>query len=212
MTGIELGIRRGRLIVLAAPSGAGKTSLVRALLERLPELQFSVSYTTREPRAAERDGADYHFVSAAEFEAMRARDAFLEYARVFDHWYGTGRDEVNATLERGLSVLLEIDWQGARQVRVAAPEAISVFVLPPSMAELERRLRGRRTDTEATIQRRLGEARADMAHWIEFDHVLINDDLRQAAAELTAIVSGQAPRGAGLPAVLRRRIEAILAG
>jgi guanylate kinase len=196
--------------VLAAPSGAGKTSLVHALLRRLPDLKFSISYTTRPKRSLEREGRDYFFVDLPQFQEMIAAGAFLEYARVFDNWYGTGRQQVNDLLERGHSVLLEIDWQGARQVRKAAPEAITVFVLPPSLPELERRLRGRGTDEEATIRRRLDDALSDMAHWDEFDRVLINDDLDQAAAALAAIVAGQDSLRAPLPAALRERIAAIL--
>lgn len=196
--------------MLAAPSGAGKTSLVHALLRRLPDLKFSISYTTRPKRSLEREGRDYFFVDLPQFQEMIAAGAFLEYARVFDNWYGTGRQQVNNLLERGHSVLLEIDWQGARQVREAAPEAITVFVLPPSLPELERRLRGRGTDEEATIRRRLDEALSDMAHWDEFDRVLINDDLEQAAAALAAIVAGRDSPRAPLPAALRERIAAIL--
>jgi guanylate kinase len=198
--------------VLAAPSGAGKTSLVHALLRRLPDLKFSISYTTRPKRSLEREGRDYFFVELPQFQEMIAAGAFLEYACVFDNWYGTGRQQVNDLLERGHSVLLEIDWQGARQVREAAPEAITVFVLPPSLPELERRLRGRGTDEEATIRRRLDEALSDMAHWDEFDRVLINDDLDQAAAALAAIVAGRDSPRAPLPAALRERIAAILGG
>jgi guanylate kinase len=198
--------------VLAAPSGAGKTSLVHALLRRLPDLKFSISYTTRPKRSLEREGRDYFFVDLPQFQEMIAAGAFLEYARVFDNWYGTGRQQVNDLLERGHSVLLEIDWQGARQVRKAAPEAITVFVLPPSLPELERRLRGRGTDEEATIRRRLDDALSDMAHWDEFDRVLINDDLEQAAAALAAIVAGRDSPRAPLPAALRERIAAILGG
>jgi guanylate kinase len=198
--------------VLAAPSGAGKTSLVHALLRRLPDLKFSISYTTRPKRSLEREGRDYFFVELPQFQEMIAAGAFLEYACVFDNWYGTGRQQVNDLLERGHSVLLEIDWQGARQVREAAPEAITVFVLPPSLAELERRLRGRGTDEETTIRRRLNEALSDMAHWDEFDRVLINDDLDQAAAALAAIVAGRDSPRAPLPAALRERIAAILGG
>lgn len=198
--------------MLAAPSGAGKTSLVHALLRRLPDLKFSISYTTRPKRSLEREGRDYFFVDLPQFQEMIAAGAFLEYARVFDNWYGTGRQQVNDLLKRGHSVLLEIDWQGARQVREAAPEAITVFVLPPSLPELERRLRGRGTDEEATIRRRLDEALSDMAHWDEFDRVLINDDLDQAAAALAAIVAGRDSPRAPLPAALRERIAAILGG
>lgn len=193
---------RGRLWVFAAPSGAGKTSLVRALLERDPSLRFSISYTTRPPRASEVHGRDYFFVSEPEFLAMVERQAFLEHARVFDHWYGTGREHVESLLAGGHSVLLEIDWQGARQVRERAPDSRSIFILPPSVAELERRLRGRRTDTEAVIQRRLRDALGDMGHWSEFDYVVVNQDFATALEQLAAIVTGRGEDSrTGLPAV-----------
>jgi guanylate kinase len=203
---------RGRLWVIAAPSGAGKTSLVRALLERDPSLRFSTSFTTRPPRTAEVHGRDYFFVSEAEFLAMVQRQAFLEHARVFDHWYGTGREHVESLLAGGHSVLLEIDWQGARQVRERAPDSRSIFILPPSVAELERRLRGRKTDAEPVIQRRLRDALGDMGHWSEFDYVVVNEDFAAALRELADIVAG---RGEGartsLPAV-QTAAAAIVAG
>ena len=204
--------RAGELWVVAAPSGAGKTSLVRALLERDPSLKFSTSYTTRPPRSSEVDGRDYFFVSKQQFQEMVRADAFLEHARVFDHWYGTGRDHVASLLADGSTVVLEIDWQGARQIRKRAPESNSVFILPPSVAELERRLRGRKTDTEQVIRRRLDDARGDMTHWDEFDHVLINDDFAQALERLAAIIGGR-EQGARkeLPAV-RAAAAAIVAG
>lgn len=202
--------RRGRLIVIAAPSGAGKTTLVHALLERVPGLEFSVSYTTRAPRETERPGVDYFFVAEAEFRRMIEADAFLEYARVFDHWYGTGREHVDALLDAGRTVILEIDWQGARQVRARAPEAVSVFVMPPSVAELERRLRGRKTDSEATIRRRLDDALGDMSHWREFDYVLINEDVAAAADELAAIVLGKSGGHETRSAPVQARMAAIL--
>lgn len=181
---------RGRLIVLAAPSGAGKTTLVRALLERMPDLRFSVSYTTRRPRPGERHGVDYFFVSPDEFEEMVRRDAFLEHARVFDHWYGTSRDHVEGLLRSGSTVLLEIDWQGARQVRRRAPEAVTVFILPPCVSALEARLESRASDPPEVIARRLRDSVADMGHWNEFGYVVVNDDLDRAADELGEIVRG----------------------
>jgi guanylate kinase len=193
---------RGQLWVIAAPSGAGKTSLVRALLEREPGLRFSISYTTRPKRSSEVDGRDYFFVTEAEFLAMVDRQAFLEHARVFDNWYGTGRDHVDGLLAGGHSVVLEIDWQGARQVRERAPESRSIFILPPSVAELERRLRGRQTDSEAVIRRRLRDALDDMAHWPEFDYVVINDDFDAALGRLSAVVAGRGEDArASVPAV-----------
>jgi guanylate kinase len=182
---------RGRLFVIAAPSGAGKTSLVRALMQREPGLRFSISYTTRRQRPTELHGRDYFFVGPDEFERMIEAGEFLEHAQVFDHRYGTARRQVEEALAAGQDLILEIDWQGARQVRAALPECVSVFILPPSRAELERRLRGRATDTEAVVQRRLRDAAADMTHWSEFEYVVVNDDFGQAVEELQAIVSGR---------------------
>lgn len=208
----EAGSRRGRFIVLAAPSGAGKTSLVRKLLERVDDLKFSVSYTTRPRRQEEVEGKDYVFVNRAKFERMVDEDAFLEHAEVFGHCYGTSRDDVESLLARGHTVVLEIDWQGARQIREAVPGATSIFILPPSMDELEERLRGRGTDSPETIERRLGEAVDDIAHWGEFDYALINDDLDVAAEELAAIVSGRDGAHRTSCETLRERIEAIVGG
>lgn len=178
----------GRLFVVAAPSGAGKTSLVRALMERQPRLRFSVSYTTRKPRPTEIDGEDYHFVSPAQFDAMVQNDEFLEHARVFDNQYGTGVRVVQEGLARGEWLLLEIDWQGARQVRARLPAARSIFILPPTRAALEERLRSRSTDSEAVIQRRLADAADDLSHWCEFDYVVVNDRFDRAVNDLLAIV------------------------
>ncbi len=178
----------GRLYVIAAPSGAGKTSLVKALMQREPRMHFSVSHTTRPPRPNEVDGRDYHFVTRAEFEGMVARNEFLEHARVFDNYYGTGLAAVQSELRAGHLLLLEIDWQGARQVRARLPAARSIFILPPSRGALEQRLRARSTDTEAVIRRRLRDAADDMAHWTEFDYVVFNDRFEQALADLLAIV------------------------
>jgi len=201
----EIAKPRGRLIVLAAPSGAGKTTLVRALLERAPDLRFSVSYTTRPPRPGERDGVDYFFVSREQFDAMVREDAFLEYAQVFDHWYGTSREHVENLLRTGASVLLEIDWQGARQVRARAPDAITVFILPPCVGALETRLKGRASDPPEVIARRLRDSVADMEHWNEFGYVVVNDDLARAADELADIVTGGgAQHRTDLPGVAAR--------
>jgi guanylate kinase len=203
--------QRGRLIVLAAPSGAGKTTLVHALLARAPDLVFSVSYTTRKPRAGERDGHDYFFVSEPEFMRMVDAGAFLEHARVFDHWYGTGVEHVNRILERGRSVLLEIDWQGARQVKSRSPEACTVFILPPSLAELERRLRGRGTDSEERIGRRLRDALGDISHWSEFDYAVVNERVDPAVEALAAIVAGQGKAHSTRSATIEARVREILA-
>jgi len=204
-------ITPGRLIVLAAPSGAGKTSLVRSLRERDPSIRFSISYTTRPPRTGEVNGRDYHFVEQADFERMIEDGAFLEYARVFDNYYGTGAEQIRALNQSGQDVLLEIDWQGARQVREAMPECLSIFILPPSAEELERRLRGRSTDSEAIIQRRLGDSRDDMAHWSEFDYVVINEDFDQALAELRAILDGRGESCATASQAARSRAELVIA-
>ena len=185
--------RRGRLFVIAAPSGAGKTSLVRALMQREPGLRFSISYTTRRQRPNEVHGRDYFFVGREEFDRMAEAGQFLEHATVFGNSYGTARVQVEQSLESGQDLILEIDWQGARQIRSALPECCSIFILPPSRAELERRLRGRGTDTEEVIVRRLGEAAEDMGHWREFDYVVVNDSFDRALDELSAIVQGRDP-------------------
>ncbi len=183
--------RRGRLFVVSAPSGAGKTSLVKALLERDPALRVSVSHTTRKPRPHEADGREYFFVSTEAFRDLVARGAFLEHAQVFDNSYGTGRETVEQLLTAGTDVVLEIDWQGARQVRAALPECITIFILPPSRSALEDRLTRRQTDSPEVIARRLRDAVDDMSHWTEFDYVVVNDRFDQAVDDLTAIVAGQ---------------------
>jgi guanylate kinase len=184
----EKSMERGRLYVVSAPSGAGKTSLVKALMEREPRIRFSVSYTTRKPRPNEIPGRDYHFVTMERFAEMVAAGEFLEHAQVFDNCYGTGVHTVEEALANGEQLLLEIDWQGAAQVRARLPEARSIFILPPSRASLEQRLRARSTDTDAVIKRRLQDAAQDLTHWAEFDHVVINDRFATALADLQAIV------------------------
>ena len=184
-------MRHGRLYVVAAPSGAGKTTLVKALMEREPAIRFSVSYTTRRPRRSEIDGRDYHFVNMQRFEDMAAKGEFLEHARVFDNCYGTAVGAVQAALAKGELLLLEIDWQGARQVRARLPEARSIFILPPSRAALEQRLLARELDSETVIRRRLKDAADDLTHWTEFDYVVINDRFEQAVADLLDIVHGR---------------------
>jgi guanylate kinase len=187
-------MQRGRLYVVSAPSGAGKTSLVKALMEREPRIRFSVSYTTRRPRQTEVPGRDYHFVSMERFNEMAAHGEFLEHAQVFDNSYGTGVRTVEEALANGEQLLLEIDWQGAGQVRARLPEAISIFILPPSREALEQRLRTRSTDSDAVIERRLRDAAQDLAHWHEFDYVVINDRFDQALADLQAIVEDRGDR------------------
>ena len=183
--------QRGKLFVIAAPSGAGKTSLVRALMQRRPTLRFSISYTTRAQRPTERNEHDYFFVDKEKFEQMRDAGEFLEHARVFDNYYGTSRSQVERLLDAGQDVLLEIDWQGAQQIRRTLPECRSIFMLPPSRAALEQRLRGRGTDSDEVIARRLRDSLADLSHWGEFDYIVVNDDFDRATGELEAIVTGQ---------------------
>ena len=183
--------KRGHLFLVTAPSGAGKTSLVRALLKDHPNMKFSISYTTRPKRPTEEDGRDYHFVDKAGFERMVKAGEFLEHAQVFDNYYGTSRKTVESEMARGRDVLLEIDWQGARQVRKLMPEAVSIFILPPTRPELERRLRHRGTDSDEVIARRFKDAVADMSHWSEFDYVVVNDDFDRAVQALAGIVAGR---------------------
>ncbi|MEX0976492.1 MAG: guanylate kinase [Woeseia sp.] len=199
-----------KLFVLAAPSGAGKTTLVRELMKRRPELQFSISYTTRKKRITEEDGRDYYFVAPEKFLELQRAGELLESALVFDNHYGTGRRQVEEHLAAGRHVILEIDWQGARQVRVATPDCISVFILPPSRADLEQRLRNRCTDSEAVIERRLRDALSDMSHWREFDYVIVNDDLQQAVSELEAVIDGEARDSRVDAPALAERIRSVL--
>ena len=180
----------GTLYVIAAASGAGKTSLVKALVEADSGITVSVSHTTRAGRPGERDGVDYHFVSIEKFQAMIAEGAFLEHAKVFDNYYGTGRAGIEGQLAQDRDVILEIDWQGARQVRAAFPECVGIFVLPPSRGALELRLRGRGQDPDEVIARRMRDAVAEMSHYAEFDHLIINDDFQVALADLKAIFRG----------------------
>jgi len=181
----------GTLYIVAAPSGAGKTSLTRALLEREPGIALSVSYTSRPPRPNEVDAVHYHFVSRGLFEEMIRRGEFFEHAVVHGDLKGTARSAVERTLAQGKDVLLEIDWQGARQVREQMQDTVSIFILPPSRAELERRLRSRGADSDAVIRRRLADSRADIAHAREFDYLLVNDDFATALADLHAIVKNR---------------------
>jgi guanylate kinase len=184
-------VPRGQLYVIAAPSGAGKTSLVKALLERVPELRLSVSHTTRAKRPKEEHGREYFFVTIPEFKDKVAQGDFLEHAQVFDNFYGTGRAPVEEQLAAGRNVILEIDWQGARQVRASMPSASTIFILPPSRQALEQRLRSRGTDSDEVIARRLRDAVGDMSHWNEFDYVVVNDDFERATSDLASIVLGK---------------------
>ena len=182
---------RGKLFVIAAPSGAGKTSLVKALLDSEPRLRLSVSHTTRKRRPTEEDGREYHFVKPGEFQRRVEAGEFLEHARVFDNCYGTSRAFVEQQLAAGHDVLLEIDWQGAQQVRARMPECVSIFVLPPARRALAERLARRATDTAEVIARRLADAAADMSHYREFDYVVVNDHFDQAVTDLKRIVEGE---------------------
>lgn len=179
----------GTLYIYAAPSGAGKSSLVSALIEEMAGIEVSVSHTTRQARPGEEDGVHYHFVSVEKFESMVEQDAFLEYARVFDNFYGTARSSIQQRLEEGVDVILEIDWQGARQVREQFPQSVSVFILPPSREALVERLKGRGQDSDEVIARRMSDARSEMSHYDEFDYLVINDDFDTARNELAAIVT-----------------------
>lgn len=178
----------GNLYVVAAPSGAGKTTLVKRLLQNERDVRLSISYTTRLPRTGEENGREYHFVDVESFRRMIEQGDFLEWAEVHGNYYGTSKTWISNQMAEGSDVLLEIDWQGAQQVRTQFPEAIGVFVLPPSQEELERRLTGRGTDSREIIDRRLAAARTEMRHVGEFDYVIINDDLERALDDLRAIL------------------------
>jgi guanylate kinase len=184
-------MKRGRLYVIAAPSGAGKTSLVHALMRRRPDLKFSVSCTTRKPRPGEHDGKDYHFIDREGFERLVEAGEFIEHANVFGNLYGTRKSVVEAALAGGRDLVLEIDWQGARQVREHLPDAVQIFILPPSRAELEARLRKRGSDSGEAIERRLTESALEMSHWRDFDYVIVNRDFDAALAGLEAIFDGR---------------------
>ena len=200
----------GKLFVFAAPSGAGKTTLVHAVVRKHPQLRFSISYTTREPRRNEANGVDYFFIDEEEFERLREQGEMLEFAQVFDYFYATSRSQIEAHLADDRNVVLEIDWQGARQVRESMPDCVTIFILPPSIGELQRRLRNRRTDKASVIQRRLRDAKSDMSHWDEFDHVIINDDLDEAVAALEAVLLGNGEASSTKNPELRDAIVAII--
>src|SRR5574340_1856688 len=185
----------GNLFVISAPSGAGKTSLVHALLNINPQIELSVSYTTRNPRPGERDGKDYHFVSRETFVIMMERGEFLESAEVYGNLYGTSQTWIGQAITQNRDILLEIDWQGAAQVRRLFPECVSIFILPPAMEALEQRLRGRGKDNDEVIAKRMAAVREDVAHVAEFDYVIINDNLNEALRELNAVVLSARLRG-----------------
>jgi len=179
--------KQGTLFIVSAPSGAGKTTLVQNLLGSMENLQVSISHTTRPRRPNEQDGRDYHFVDEAGFRALIEADQFLEYARVFDHYYGTSRTWVEQQLAGGCDIILEIDWQGAQQVRRQTPDAVGIFILPPSYGALEARLK-ERGDAAATVQRRMDGAVAELSHYREYDYLVINDDLERAGRDLAAVI------------------------
>jgi guanylate kinase len=179
---------KGSLFIVAAPSGAGKTSLVNALVAKHDDIRLSVSHTTRPARAGEQDGRDYHFVSQETFAQMRDNSEFLESATVFDNSYGTSAKAVDDLLNQGYDVILEIDWQGAQQVRHNFADSIGVFILPPSKATLEQRLRDRGQDNEEIIQRRMRDAENEISHYVEFDYLIVNDDFNEALNSLAAII------------------------
>ncbi|MFU8788006.1 MAG: guanylate kinase [Methylobacter sp.] len=178
----------GKLYIISAPSGAGKTSLVKQLVADLDQLSVSISHTTRPMRPGEVHGQDYYFVSAAEFQAMREQQAFLEHAQVFDNFYGTAQQTVEDNLKQGLDVILEIDWQGAEQIKKLLPDSLSIFILPPSTDVLLQRLRNRGQDDEQTIARRMRDAVTEISHHDEFDYLVVNDDFAQALTELKSII------------------------
>jgi guanylate kinase len=198
---------KGRLFIFSAASGTGKTSLANALVERLPDLAFSVSHTTRAPRPGEQHGVHYYFVNQAQFDEMVAADRFLEHAKVFGNSYGTSRAATENLLRQGKNIILDIDWQGARAIKEKMPESVSVFILPPSRAALEERLTNRGQDTPEVIARRMREAVSEMSHYKEFDHVVVNDDFETALKDLQAII-----RGEGATRPVQVDIQALLAG
>lgn len=186
-------MKLGNLYILSAPSGAGKSSLINALLADVPksEVQLSISHTTRNPRPGEENGVHYYFTHHDEFKALIEKGHFLEWAEVFGNYYGTSLPMIEQSLEKGIDVFLDIDWQGARQIRAKLPNVKTIFILPPSRAELERRLVGRGQDSAETIAKRMAEAVSEMSHYNEFDYVIVNDDFQTALAELKAILTAE---------------------
>lgn len=184
-------MKKGTLYIVSAPSGAGKSSLIASILKRFnldDSLRLSVSHTTRQPRPGEVDHVSYHFVTNEEFEALIARGAFYEYAHVFDHYYGTSKEIVEHWLNEGKDVLLDIDWQGARQIREQTPDAKGIFIIPPSLEELNRRLVSRATDAPEVIEKRMNKAIGEISHYDEYDYVIINDDFEESVLNMRSII------------------------
>lgn len=202
----------GNLFVVSAPSGAGKSSLLRALLEREPGLSVAVSHTTRSPRPGEVDGVHYHFVDRERFSAMVEAGEFLEHAQVFDRFYGTSEQAVREPLAAGRDLVLEIDWQGARQVRQRFSQACGIFILPPSVAALRERLSARGQDSEEVIERRMRDAEAEISHYPEYDYLVVNDDFDQALAELRAVIVASRLREQRQSALLENTLKDLLRG
>jgi guanylate kinase len=201
---------QGTLYIISAPSGAGKTSLVREVLATVPDISLSVSHTTRPMRPGEQNGVHYHFVDLAEFQTMIAAGAFLEYAQVFDNYYGTSKSGVIAQLQRGQDVILEIDWQGAQQMRQLFPAVVAIFILPPSREVLESRLRARGQDSDAVIARRLREVRTEITHCNEYDYLLVNEDFGQAVVDLQSIIRARKLSRAVQEKALHSLLESLL--
>jgi len=199
-------MNKGRLFIFSAASGTGKTSLAKALVEQMPDLAFSVSHTTRAPRPGEQHGVHYYFVSQKEFDDMVAAGRFLEHAKVFDNSYGTSRGAIENLLRQGRNIILDIDWQGARAVKEQMPEAVGIFILPPTRAALQERLTARGQDSPEVVESRMRAAVSEMSHYKEFDHVVVNDDFDAALNDLKAII-----RGEGSPRPLRVDIQSLLA-
>ena len=198
-------IDNGKLFIISAPSGAGKTSLVKALVNANSEVVVSISHTTRKKRSGEIDGKDYFFIDVDQFEQMIERDEFIEHAKVFDNYYGTSQSSIEGQLGKGLKIILEIDWQGAAQVRDRIQNVQSIFILPPSKVELEKRLRNRGQDSEEIIARRMRDAEAEISHYNEFDYVLLNDNFDRALSDLTSLVV----EGIGSQSISEDNIEAL---
>jgi len=200
----------GTLFIVSAPSGAGKTSLLKALVETEEKIRVSISHTTRPMRPGEVDGVDYHFVGVDRFREMIEAGAFLEHARVFDNYYGTSEAAIREQLAQGVDVVLEIDWQGARQVRERIPDAISIFILPPTPEALRQRLGARGQDSEEVIERRMRDARSEMSHYDEYDYIIVNDLFEQALGELRAVMTSQRLRLSAQQERLGARLKALL--